>query len=442
MKFFKRFLPTSLFGRSLLILITPLLLVQIVTTFMFFDRHWEKMMQRLSFAVAGEIAFLADLIEADNSPEHIAQLSAYAGNHFNITLAHFKDAELKHISRAQDFSGGFGSPLGEALFDEIEKQVGRPAHINVEAQDKWVEINVQLAQGTISLLVPERRLYSSTGYIVLLWMIGTSVIMLAIAILFMRNQIRPIHRLAIAAERLGKGRDVPFFKEEGAREVRQASRAFMEMRARIDRQIAQRTDMLAGVSHDLRTPLTRLKLQASMMPEGKDRDDMLSDLADMQRMIDAYLDFARGQGREMPVRVDVTALLERLADTAARDGKPVHVAGDADISLILRPVAMERCFANLIGNAVKYAPEVWITVARGEEAVSIDIEDNGAGVSPEMREDVFKPFFRGDQSRNTKTGGVGLGLPIAQDIIHAHGGEIFLSDSPKGGLRVSVILPV
>jgi len=179
------------------------------------------------------------------------------------------------------------------------------------------------------------------------------------------------------------------------------------------------------------------KLGRPPMPEA-----LQHDLADMQRMIDAYLEFARGQGREMPVRVDMVAMLERLAESSRREGKPVHVAGDPDISLILRPVAIERCFANLIGNAVKYAPEVWVAVERGAEAISIDIDDNGPGVPPELREDVFKPFFRGEQSRNVKTGGVGLGMPIAQDIIHAHGGEIFLCDSPKGGLRVSVILPV
>lgn len=438
MKFFKNILPSSLFGRSLLILITPLLLVQIVTTFMFFDRHWDKMMQRLAFGVAGEIAFLSELVEGDASAASLESLTNHALQNNDISLAYIPDGKLNHISTPDNTKNA----VGKTLLREIEKQVSRPADIRVESDEKWVEVNVQLKDGVLSALVPERRLYSSTGYVVLLWMIGTSVIMLAIAVLFMRNQIRPIHRLAIAAERIGKGRDVPFFKEEGAREVRMASRAFMEMRARIDRQIAQRTDMLAGVSHDLRTPLTRMKLQVSMMQDGKDKDDMLSDLADMQRMIDAYLDFARGQGREMPVRVDLRPMLERLIESASRDGKPIHINGDEDVGLMLRPVAIERCFANLIGNAVKYAPEVWINIERGEEAVSIEIDDNGPGVAMALRDDVFKPFFRGDQSRNTKTGGVGLGLPIAQDIIHAHGGEIFLSDSPKGGLRVSVILPV
>lgn len=438
MRFFKNILPSSLFGRSLLILVTPLLLVQIVTTFMFFDRHWDKMMQRLSFGVAGEIAFVAELIEDNNSDDALAALIDQARRNTDITLAYIRSGQLNHISTPDNTKNA----VGKTLLREIERQVGRPADIRIEADEKWVEVNMQLADGVLSALVPERRLYSSTGYIVLLWMIGTSVIMLAIAILFMRNQIRPIHRLAIAAERIGKGRDVPFFKEEGAREVRQASRAFMEMRARIDRQIAQRTDMLAGVSHDLRTPLTRLKLQVSMMSDSKDKDDMLSDLADMQRMIDAYLDFARGQGRETPLRVELRPMMDRLAEAASRDGKPIHVTGGDDVGLMVRPVAIERCFANLIGNAVKYSPEVWITIERGEEAVSIEIDDNGPGVAMAQRDDVFKPFFRGEQSRNTKTGGVGLGLPIAQDIIHAHGGEIFLSDSPKGGLRVSVILPV
>lgn len=434
----KRLLPSSLFGRSLLILVTPLLLVQLVTTFMFFDRHWEKMTDRLAFGVAGEIAVLADLIEENDGAARIEQVTAFAHHHLDMTLAYFKGGRLERISEKKDFKTG----MGETLFAQISQQVRRQSEINVEAGEKWIEVNIQLKGGTISLLVPERRLFSSTGYIVLLWMIGTSVILLAIAILFMRNQIRPIRRLAIAAERIGKGRDVPFFKEEGAREVRQAGRAFIEMRARIDKQIAQRTAMLAGVSHDLRTPLTRMKLQISMMPEGRDKEDLLSDLADMQRMVDAYLQFARGEGKEEPERVDLRALIERLAEAARREGAQISIEGKDDVSLMVRPVAMERCLANLITNAVKYAPQTWVAVRRVEEAIRIEIDDNGPGIDPNLREEVFKPFFRGEQSRNARTGGVGLGLPIAQDIIHAHGGEITLMDSPKGGLRVVVALPV
>ncbi len=434
----KRLLPSSLFGRSLLILVTPLLLVQIVTTFIFFDRHWEKMIDRLAFGVAGEIALIADLIDEDDSNVRVARVADYANDHIDITVAYFRGTQLKRISALSDFDTG----MGQALFTQVSRQVQRQSEINVEAGEKWIEVNIQLRGGVMSLLVPERRLYSSTGYIVLLWMLGTSVILLAIAVLFMRNQIRPIHRLAIAAERIGKGRDVPFFKEEGAREVRQAGRAFLEMRGRIDRQIAQRTAMLAGVSHDLRTPLTRMKLQVSMMPDSRDKTDLLADMDEMQRMVDAYLEFARGDSKEEPQRVDLRALMERLAETARRDGAVITVEGGVDASLMLRPVAIERCFANLIGNAVKYAPEVWVTLERDETAVTIYIDDRGPGVPVEMREEVFKPFVRGEQSRNSKTGGVGLGLPIAQDIIHSHGGEISLGDSPQGGLRVTVTLPV
>lgn len=438
MRLMKNLLPSSLFGRSLLILVTPLLLVQIVTTFMFFDRHWEKITDRLSFAVAGEIALFSDMLEADGAPNRIKEISDYASRHTDMTLAYFPGERLTRLSREDDFVTG----IGETLFNQVAQKVGRPVQINVEAGDKWIEVGVQLERGAASFLIPERRLYSSTGYIVLLWMIGTSVILLAIAILFMRNQIRPIHRLAIAAERIGKGRDVPFFKEEGAREVRQAGRAFIEMRARIDRQIAQRTAMLAGVSHDLRTPLTRMKLQASMMPDGTDKTDLLADIADMQKMVDAYLQFARGEGKEEPQRVDLRIVLERVAETLRRDGGVIEVEGAAEAGLMLRPVAIERCLTNLIANAVKYAPHVWVDLSRDEMAVTITIDDDGPGVPVALREEVFKPFVRGEQSRNTKTGGVGLGLPIAQDIIHAHGGEIMLEDSPRGGLRVRVELPL
>ena len=437
-KILKRLLPSSLFGRSLLILVTPLLLVQIVTTFMFFDRHWEKMTERLAFGVAGEIAMLADLIEENDSDEQVSKVAEDANNYMSMTLAYFRGGRLERISDPDDFD----TAMGRTLFDQITKQVRRQSEINVEAGEKWIEVNIQLTTGSISVLVPERRLYSSTGYIVLLWMIGTSVILLAIAIVFMRNQIRPIHRLAIAAERIGKGRDVPFFKAEGAREVRQAGRAFIEMRNRIDRQIAQRTAMLAGVSHDLRTPLTRMKLQVSMMPDSRDKAELMADMGDMQRMIDAYLAFLRGEGNEEPERIDLRALVARLAESARRAGANIVYDADGPMELMLRPVAMERCLTNLIGNAVKYAPDVWISLSRDEEAVTILIDDNGPGVPPDQYDDMFKPFVRGEQSRNAKTGGVGLGLPIAQGIVHAHGGEISLGKSPQGGLRATVILPV
>jgi two-component system osmolarity sensor histidine kinase EnvZ len=260
----------------------------------------------------------------------------------------------------------------------------------------------------------------------------------------MRNQIRPIRRLAIAAERFGTGRDVPFFKIEGAREVRQAAKAFIDMRDRIQRQIQQRTAMLAGVSHDLRTPITRMKLQLEMMPKSGDTQGLKDDLGDMERMIEAYLQFAKGDGDEQPQRTDLMAMIQKLAAPLNRDQTRLYFHQDSmePLWLLLRPVAFERCLNNIFGNALTYGRQAWVQVQKLDDMVEICCDDDGPGLNPAQYEEVFKPFVRGESSRNKKTGGVGLGLPIAQEIVMAHGGRIWLDQSPRGGLRVVIDLPL
>ncbi|MCB1530077.1 MAG: HAMP domain-containing protein [Rhodospirillales bacterium] len=435
----KKMLPRTLFGRSLLILATPILLTQVITTYIFFDRHWERMTDRLAYAVAGEIEIIADQIEQTSDPETISQIGRYFGQGLDFRVSFQEGAQLQSQNQTRE---SWASVVAKTLSRAIEAQVRRPYDIRIDITEKWVEIALQLKNGVLVVVTPQRRLFSSSAYIFLLWMIGTSVVLLAISVLFMRNQIRPIRRLAIAAERFGKGRDVPFFKIEGAKEVRQAARAFLEMRERIDRQIQQRTAMLAGVSHDLRTPLTRMKLQLEMLGDGQDVRDLKGDIADMERMISAYLDFARGEGVEAPERTNIRDVLERVVAASKREGAKVNLAEGEDLFLVLRPVAFERCFSNLIGNAGKYAKECWVSAQRKDDHIEVLIEDDGPGIAPGLRGDVFKPFFRGEGSRNQKTGGVGLGLPIAQDIILSHGGQIRLEDSSRGGLKVGVYLPV
>lgn len=435
----KKFLPRTLFGRSLLILVMPILLTQVITTYIFFDRHWERMTGRLAYAVAGEAAIIADQVEQASDPEDIARIGYYFGHRLDLRVSFQADAQLQSQNQTRE---SWGSVVAKTLSEAIEEQIRRPYDIRIDVKEKWVEIALQLENGVLLVATPQRRLFSSSAYIFLLWMIGTSVVLLAISVLFMRNQIRPIRRLAIAAERFGKGRDVPFFKVEGAREVRQAANAFLKMRERIDRQIQQRTAMLAGVSHDLRTPLTRMKLQMEMLGEGQDVQDLKGDIADMERMIAAYLDFTRGEGEETPQRLNIGDVLERVISASKREGAKVSLNAGEDLFLMLRPVAFERCLSNLIGNAAKYAGECWVSAQRKEEHIEILVEDGGPGIPLELREDVFKPFFRGEDSRNQKTGGVGLGLPIAQDIILSHGGQIWLENSPQGGLRVRIDLPV
>ena len=274
-------------------------------------------------------------------------------------------------------------------------------------------------------------------------MFAASTVLLIIAVLFMRNQIRPIRRLAIAAEHFGKGRNVRNFKTEGAKEVRQAGQAFLEMKERIQRQISQRTEMLAGVSHDLRTPLTRLKLQVAMMGDSPDIYEMKKDINDMEEMIDGYLNFVRGEGQEKSALTSLDNLLKDIAFAAKRQGCDVQLElNDLSFSQMLRPVAFKRCLTNITSNAMKYATSIWITMEKtSDKQVEIIIEDNGPGIEDDKLGDVFRPFYRVDSSRNQETVGVGLGLPIAMDIVHAHGGEIWLQKSPRGGLAVHISLP-
>lgn len=440
----KMFLPRTLFGRSLMIVATPVILIQIITAFVFFDSHWEKITGRLAFAVAGEIAVMADILDADDNPGQVREISAWAGQNLELLVSYEQGAILGEAEDIRKKKSLRGNETDRTLSRALEAQVRRPYRVSSGVPGrKWVEALVQLDRGVLRVSVPQRRLFSASVYILLRWMVAASIVLLAIAILFMRNQVRPIRKLAVAAERFGRGLDIPSsFKPEGAREVRQAASAFIDMQERIRRQIQQRTAMLAGVSHDLRTPLTRMKLQVAMMTECADVAALKQDIADMERMLGAYLEFVRGEGGEQTMRADIAAILERIAAGLRREGAMVEIKTDGDLSMQMRPIAIERAFANIIGNARKHGGTVWVRAERREDRIDVTIDDDGPGIPEDRRDDVFRPFYRLDPSRNTATGGVGLGLPIAQDIIHSHGGQISLSDSPHGGARFMISFPV
>jgi two-component system osmolarity sensor histidine kinase EnvZ len=412
--------------------------MQVIAATIFFDRHWSKMTERLAYAVAGEIAVLAERIDETPDPAYIADLSAMARDRLGLMLAFLPDevwdggksGKLTYITRKLDFA--------------LREQGIANFVIGNDIEEKWFEVRIGLESGVLSVFIPQRRLYSSTGYVFLLWMVFSSIILLVISILFMRNQIRPIRRLAVAAERIGKGRDLPAsFKPEGAREVRQASKAFIDMHDRIKRQLAQRTAMLAGVSHDIRTPLTRLKLQVAMMPPSADTEAMKADIHDMERMLNAYLDFVRGEGGEVSQSVDFAVLLDHIVQQARRSGTDIVLECAQGLVANVRPLAFERCINNLIGNARKFARRVWVSAQRDEDDfIRINVEDDGPGIPEDQYEEVFKPFVRVEKSRNAATGGVGLGLSIVQDIVHGHGGEIHLGRSAYGGLAVTIRMPV
>jgi len=439
----KKILPRSLLGRSLLILVLPIFILQIVSAIVFYDNHWTKILDRLAYAVAGEISIMASHIEGGASEEQIRNMKALASQHLELLMSYDKDALIQD----KDFSGKptiWKSLALDHLSDELRAKMRRPFYIHADFDQKWIEINVQLKTGVLNVVLPERRLFSSSGHVFLLWMFATSLILCLVAVLFMRNQIRPIRRLAVAAEWFGRGRDVQKFKVEGASEVRQAGQAFLDMRRRIKRQVSQRTIMLAGVSHDLRTPLTRLKLTLEMMGDSEDIRAMKDDIAQMQMMIDGYLNFVRGQEEEEPITMPLSSLTDKMqADYKREDGKVKWNIPDY-ISLPLRPIAMERALVNVISNGLRFGHTVWVSAEISkDDRAEIVIEDDGPGIPEENYEDVFKPFFRLDPARKqNEQGNMGLGMPITMDIVHMHGGRIWLEKSAHGGLKVVIRIPV
>jgi two-component system, OmpR family, osmolarity sensor histidine kinase EnvZ len=293
----------------------------------------------------------------------------------------------------------------------------------------------------LRVITRRNNAYASNSHIFLTWMVAASLVLLGVAIAFLRNQIRPILRLAEAAEDFGKGRDTDF-RPHGAREVRQAGYAFIEMKRRIERAIDQRTAMLNGVSHDLRTILTRFKLSLAMLPESPDTEAMQKDVEEMQRMLEAYLAFARGASAEQAAPIDMSTLLMELKADAERHGHATRISYSGDPAVTVRPDSFKRCLTNLVANAQRYGKDISIEAIRETRFLTVHVDDDGPGIAPEQREEVFRPFFRLDEARNQDYGGTGLGLAIARDIARAHGGDIALSGSPAGGLRASLRVPV
>ncbi len=438
------FMPQSLLGRSILILVLPVLILQVFTIYMFFDRHFSRITNRLAISVAGEVAMIADVMDHTQNPDQtLTQILNYTSRHLDLLVTYKKGQGVDGRKLPL-------SPLKTLVLDTLEKaldsRLNRPFTVVLNDPQNRFEIDVQLRSGVLTVWVEQRRLYSSSSYIFLLWMVGTSVLLSIIAIYFMRRQIRPIRQLAIAADKFGRGQAVTSLRLEGAREVRQATRAFIDMYDRIKRQVDQRTAMLAGVSHDLRTPLTRFKLGLDLLPDGPDVDALRDDVRGMEQMIGAYLDFIRGQGDEGTVDVNLSALLSEMTDQLRRTQADVSLDTDADIHIMARPIALRRAIANITGNAGRYGTKIRIEARAYSHSVHIDIHDNGPGISPDQYMDVFKPFVRLDAARTVPVAQdgahVGLGLSISLDIIQSHGGTVEMMRSDLlGGLCVRLTLP-
>ena len=431
----KRLLPQSMFGRSLLLIVMPLVLVQMIAAWIFYDRHWETVSYRLSADVAGDIAMVLDAIKPAASDVELMRLLRHASGMTELDFTFESGAVLPPEMPAS------GTNLEKQLNRAMTRRVQLPFRTDELSCDRCVLTAIQLGNGVLTVNIPRGRLYTPTTYIFFLWMVGSSVVLLAIATVFLRNQVKSLRRLAAAAEEFGKGRPVSFIKAEGALEVRQAAMAFIRMRERIERQIRQRTEMLAGVSHDLRTPLTRMKLELALLGEVPAAAELKSDVAEMERLVHLYLDFARGEGTETTVETDIAELIEDVAAAARREGTMLSLERLDELVLPVRPNALRRCLGNLIANARRYGRHVWLTSAPVEDGLDILIDDDGPGIPATERERVFQPFIRLDTSRNPSTGGIGLGLTIARDVARSHGGDVRLETSPHGGLRARLHLP-
>jgi two-component system osmolarity sensor histidine kinase EnvZ len=422
-----------------MIIVTPALLLQVILMVVFLDNHWKKMTMRYSESVAGEVALIVQGYKVHHQSNIIpSSLKSY----FRMDITTTK----KNITEKRLVADGLWTEWVVTFLDDaLAAHISDPYEIIYNAEDSSVTIHVDVGKRTVSIAFPERRIFTSSSYIFLLWMSLSSLVLSFISIWFMRNQIRPIRKLAVAADRFGRGLDAGTFKPSGAREVRQASQAFIVMRERIQRQIDQRTAMLAGISHDLRTPLTRLKLGLSMLNEDQEAKELQNDVDDMGRMINGYLDFVRGDGEESTKQINVTDIVSYLIQQHKEDQSRISYKQEGESSAYImsgRPLALQRAMDNLIKNALKYAQNVSVFTEKKDDVVLVHIDDDGDGIPADKHDDVFRAFFRLDKARNSETGGVGLGLTIAKDIVLAHGGDIILSESACGGLRATITLPI
>ena len=433
----RHILPRSLYGRSLMIIVTPLILLQVISAWFFYDRHWDTITKRLATSIVGDIAQVADLLGRDPSEQLQQTVFDMAWANFGLQM------EWREGERLPEEFQGSGSRTEVFLGDMLRSRFQGPVRIDDSLYRERVVAEIQMEGAVLSVIVPGKRLFSITTYIFLLWMVGTSLILFAVASIFMRNQVRPIQRLADAADQFGKGRDIEEgFQPEGALEVRRAAAAFNVMRQRIRRQIRQRTDMLSGVSHDLRTPITRMKLQLAMLPDNPELAGLQDDIAEMERMIEGYLTFARGEGNEPTREVDLGLMVEDIVAAWRRNGVKIDAHVEGTLMAWVRSDAIKRSIENLVANASRYGKQLWVRAGLRGDAVEITVDDDGPGIPESAREDVFRPFYRLDESRNPETGGTGLGLAIARDLVRSHGGDIVMEDSPHGGLRARIRLPV
>ena len=431
--------PKSLFGRMLAIILIPLIVVQLITIWAFFGRHWDNITRYLATNLSADIAVVMDQIADDRSPEQLANTASFARDYF-----YFNTEWLGITAPPPSSPEASTSYAGRQLRLNLNQRLSQPFSMDFDTDPDHITIYVQYPEGVYSLTASRKRLFSSTALLVILWTVGTTILLACVAVLFLRNQIRSIERLAEAARRIGLGRPPIRFKVEGATEVRQAGLAFHAMSNRIQRQVSERVEMLAGVSHDLRTPLTRMKLSLAMITDATARDELEKDIAAMEAMIEGYLHFASGSVSEALENLEVTDLIQTTITRDFNNGenKNIHFTppDQPTPAIPLRRMAFCRAISNLINNALIHAGDCFISVEAQDDLITIIIDDDGDGIPKDMRRAALKPFSRHLTGKTSS--GVGLGLAIAHEAAMSHGGELLLGDAPQGGLRVRLQLPI
>ncbi len=429
-----RVMPKGLFTRTFLIIVAPIVILQSVLVFVFMERHYELVSRRMSEAVVREIAAVVYVLE--NFPRDHSKVEELASRALGMSMT---------VTPLEPLP----APTPKPFFDMIDQQlslaisqkIGKPFWIDTVGRSRFVEIRIQLEDSILKIFARRSQTYASNSHIFLVWMFSTSLVLVFIALLFLRNQIRPIVRLANAAEAFGKGRPIENFRASGAREVRRASLAFVDMRRRIERQIEQRTTMLAGVSHDLRTILTRMRLQLAFLGDTPESEGMRRDVDEMGHMLEDYLAFASGDGDEAIQTTDIALLLEELEEEAEISGHAVTTAFQGASEAEVKRLSMKRCLSNLVTNGCKYGNRVDVNGRIQNGWLTVTVDDDGPGIPEDQREIAFQAFYRLDLARNQDDTGSGLGLSIARDIARAHGGDLYLEESPLGGLRARLRVP-
>ena len=428
----KKILPQTLLGRSILILVVPLIILQIIITVIFYNRHWDTITRHRTIDFVNDITLVVESFEKNKSRENQIWILSNVSEKLQLQTIYIENKKLSFEKNNEKTS-----KLEEYLLENLDP-LGKKFNLNINNKKKLITVMVEVNNGILEFRANKKRIYSSTTYIFILWMIGASIILFIVALLFLKNQIKPIRKLAIAVDRFGKGKNIQNFKPSGAKEVRRVSNAFKIMKDRIENSITQRNKMFSSISHDIRTILTRMKLNLEL--HKLDKGGLKKDLIEMEEMVEEYLKYAKGEEKEKIQKINIVNLLNSIKKRYSK--KNISFKNDKKINISIRLNSIKRCINNILSNSLKFSKKVEISCNKKKDYVEIIIDDDGPGIPKSERKKVLQPFYRVEDSRNRNTGGIGLGITIAADIINNHGGNFLLEQSPLGGLRAKIYLPI